>query len=70
MLERVATHYEAAVDDGVDNLTALLEPFIMSVLAVLVGGILIAMYPANFSNWVLWSKCWFEMLPKVPPCLP
>ena len=44
MLERVATHYEAAVDDGVDNLTALLEPFIMSVLAVLVGGILIAMY--------------------------
>lgn len=44
MLERVATHYEAAVDDAVDNLTALLEPFIMSVLAVLVGGILIAMY--------------------------
>jgi len=44
MLERVASHYEAAVDDQVDNLTALLEPFIMSVLAVLVGGILIAMY--------------------------
>ncbi len=44
MLERVANHYEAAVDDAVDNLTALLEPFIMSVLAVLVGGILIAMY--------------------------
>lgn len=44
MLERVATHYEAAVDDQVDNLTALLEPMIMAVLAVLVGGILIAMY--------------------------
>ena len=44
MLERVATHYEGAVDDAVDNLTAMLEPFIMSVLAVLVGGILIAMY--------------------------
>jgi len=44
MLERVATHYEDAVDDAVDNLTAMLEPFIMSVLAVLVGGILIAMY--------------------------
>ena len=44
MLERVANHYEAAVDDAVDNLTAMLEPFIMSVLAVLVGGILIAMY--------------------------
>lgn len=44
MLERVANHYEAEVDDAVDNLTAMLEPFIMSVLAVLVGGILIAMY--------------------------
>lgn len=44
MLERVATHYEESVDDMVDNLTALLEPFIMAVLAVLVGGILIAMY--------------------------
>ena len=44
MLERVATHYEQSVDDLVDNLTALLEPFIMAVLAVLVGGILIAMY--------------------------
>jgi len=44
MLERVATHYEGSVDDQVDNLTALLEPFIMSILAVLVGGILIAMY--------------------------
>lgn len=44
MLERVATHYEQSVDDLVDNLTALLEPFIMGVLAILVGGILIAMY--------------------------
>ena len=44
MLDRVASHYEQSVDDQVDNLTALLEPMIMSVLAVLVGGILIAMY--------------------------
>ena len=44
MLERVATHYEESVDDLVDNLTALLEPFIMAVLGILVGGILIAMY--------------------------
>ena len=44
MLEKVATHYEAAVDDKVDNLTALLEPLIMAVLGVLVGGLLVAMY--------------------------
>ncbi len=44
MLEKVATHYEAEVDNKVDNLTALLEPFIMAVLGVLVGGLLVAMY--------------------------
>ena len=44
MLEKAATHYEAEVDDAVDNLTALLEPFIMSVLGILVGGLMIAMY--------------------------
>ncbi len=44
MMEKAADHYEAAVDDAVDNLTALLEPMIMSVLGVVVGGLLIAMY--------------------------
>ncbi|MBP55916.1 MAG: type II secretion system protein F [Marinobacter sp.] len=44
MLEKVAIHYEAVVDDMVDNLTALMEPLIMSVLGVLVGGLIIAMY--------------------------
>jgi type IV pilus assembly protein PilC len=44
MLAKVATHYEEAVDNAVDNLSALLEPIIMSVLGVLVGGLLIAMY--------------------------
>jgi type IV pilus assembly protein PilC len=44
MLDKVATHYEQEVDNKVDNLTALLEPLIMSVLGVLVGGLLIAMY--------------------------
>lgn len=48
MLERVANHYEVAVDDQVDNLTALLEPLIMGVLAIVVGGILIAMYMPIF----------------------
>jgi type IV pilus assembly protein PilC len=44
MLEKVASHYEAAVDDAVDGLTALLEPIIMSFLGVVVGGLMIAMY--------------------------
>lgn len=44
MLEKAASHYEEAVDNSVDNLTSLLEPIIMSVLGVLVGGLLIAMY--------------------------
>jgi type IV pilus assembly protein PilC len=44
MLGKVADHYEQAVDDAVDNLSALLEPLIMSILGVLVGGLLIAMY--------------------------
>jgi type IV pilus assembly protein PilC len=44
MLEKIAEHYEAVVDDMVDNLTALMEPMIMVVLGVLVGGLIIAMY--------------------------
>ena len=44
MMEKAADHYEEAVDNAVDNLTALLEPFIMSVLGVLIGGLVIAMY--------------------------
>ena len=44
MLGKVASHYEEAVDNAVDNLSSLLEPIIMSVLGVLVGGLLVAMY--------------------------
>ena len=44
MLDKVASHFEAEVDNKVDGLTALLEPFIMSVLGVLVGGMMVAMY--------------------------
>lgn len=44
MLDKVASFYEAEVDNMVDNLTALLEPMIMSVLGILVGGLMIAMY--------------------------
>ncbi len=44
MLDKSATYYEEQVDNAVDNLTALMEPMIMSVLGVLVGGLIIAMY--------------------------
>ncbi len=44
MLAKVATIYEQEVDDAVDGLSSLLEPLIMAVLGVLVGGLIIAMY--------------------------
>ncbi|CBL46667.1 Type IV fimbrial biogenesis membrane protein, involved in pilus assembly [gamma proteobacterium HdN1] len=44
MLDKVATHYEQEVDAAVDGLTSLLEPIIMAVLGVIVGGLIIAMY--------------------------
>ena len=44
MLGKVADHYEAAVDNAVDSLSALMEPMIMWLLGVLVGGLMIAMY--------------------------
>jgi len=49
MLDKVAVYYEEAVDNKVDTLTSLLEPMIMSVLGILVGGLLIAMYLPIFS---------------------
>ncbi len=44
MSSKVADFYEADVDDAVDNLSSLLEPMIMAILGVLVGGLVIAMY--------------------------
>ncbi|PQP02993.1 MULTISPECIES: type II secretion system F family protein [Pseudomonas] len=44
MLDKVAGFYEAEVDNMVDNLTSLMEPFIMVVLGVIVGGLVVAMY--------------------------
>jgi type IV pilus assembly protein PilC len=44
MLDKVASFYEDEVDNMVDNLTALMEPFIMVVLGVVVGGLVVAMY--------------------------
>jgi type IV pilus assembly protein PilC len=44
MSSKVATFYEAEVDNAVDSMSSLLEPLIMAVLGVLVGGLVIAMY--------------------------
>ncbi len=44
MSGKVATFYEAEVDNAVDAMSSLLEPLIMMVLGVLVGGLVIAMY--------------------------
>ena len=44
MLDKVATHFENEVDNAVDGLTSMMEPLIMAILGVLVGGLVIAMY--------------------------
>ena len=44
MLNKVADFYEAEVDDAVDALSSLMEPVIMVVLGVLIGGMVVAMY--------------------------
>ena len=44
MAGKVADFYEADVDAAVDGLSSLLEPLIMVILGVLVGGLVIAMY--------------------------
>src|SRR6202161_556697 len=44
MSGKVANFYEAEVDNAVDSMSSLLEPLIMAILGVLVGGMVIAMY--------------------------
>jgi len=44
MLKKVAELYEEEVDDAVNNLTSMMEPLIMVVLGVILGGLVIAMY--------------------------
>jgi type IV pilus assembly protein PilC len=44
MSGKVADFYEAEVDDAVDALSSLMEPMIMVILGVVIGGIIIAMY--------------------------
>ncbi|ATG75175.1 type II secretion system protein F [Zobellella denitrificans] len=49
MMNKVASIYEREVDDAVDGLTSLIEPIIMVVLGILVGGLVIAMYLPIFN---------------------
>jgi len=44
MLGKVAEFYEEEVDNAVDSLSSLLEPLIMAILGILVGGLVVAMY--------------------------
>lgn len=48
MLGKVADFYEAEVDDAVENMSSLIEPFIMVFLGGLIGGLVIAMYMPIF----------------------
>jgi type IV pilus assembly protein PilC len=48
MLEKVALYYEDEVDNAVDGLTSMMEPLIMAVLGVVIGGLIIAMYMPIF----------------------
>ena len=44
MSAKVADFYEEDVDNAVDNMSSLLEPMIMAILGILVGGLVVAMY--------------------------
>jgi type IV pilus assembly protein PilC len=44
MSAKVADFYEEDVDNAVDSMSSLLEPMIMAILGVLVGGLVVAMY--------------------------
>lgn len=44
MLSKVADFYEAEVDEAVESLSSLMEPLIMAILGVLIGGLVVAMY--------------------------
>ena len=44
MLDKIASYYEEEVDTMVNGLTSMLEPMIMVILGVLIGGLIIAMY--------------------------
>ncbi|HMA84963.1 MAG TPA: type II secretion system F family protein [Desulfosalsimonadaceae bacterium] len=44
MMEKIADFYEEEVDQAVDNMTALIEPFMLVFLGITIGGLVVAMY--------------------------
>jgi len=44
MLQKIADFYEEEVDQSVENMTALIEPFMLVFLGVVIGGLVVAMY--------------------------
>jgi type IV pilus assembly protein PilC len=44
MMEKIADFYDDEVDQAVDNLTAMIEPFMMVFLGGIIGGLVVAMY--------------------------
>ena len=44
MLGKVADQYEMQVDNAVDSISSLIEPMIMSILGIIIGGLMVAMY--------------------------
>ncbi len=49
MLEKIADFYDEEVDQAVDNLTAMIEPFMMVFLGGTIGGLVVAMYLPIFT---------------------
>lgn len=49
MLEKIADFYEEEVDQAVENLTALIEPFMLVFLGVTIGGLVVSMYLPIFT---------------------
>jgi len=48
MLEKIANFYDSEVDTAVDQLTSIIEPVMIVLMGVLVGGMLISMYLPMF----------------------
>ena len=44
MLGKIGQFYDEEVDQAVDNMTALIEPFMLVFLGVVIGGLVVSMY--------------------------
>jgi len=51
MMDKVADYYEMEVNDATDALTAAMEPLIIVIMGVVVGGIVMAIYSPMLSMY-------------------